>query len=601
MTLLSSESIIIMISYGLEQKMKKAFKILIPILLVIAIILCVGWYLFIYDKEFTRDMLLNGARYFESQGNHSVSGWFYDQAYEQAEDDDAVAIELAMQHKKAGNYTKAEYTLSKAISDGGGVDLYVTLCKLYVEQDKLLDASKLLDAVLADNSAVEPAVKETLAAMRPAAPTTNLEPGFYSQYLAVPIHSDGGTLYVNNRAEFPSIHDTPYSVPVTLEDGENTIYAVTVGDNGMVSSLSIFGYTIGGVVKEMQFADKTMEVAIRTHLEKSETDAVYTNDLWDLTFFTVPAGVKDLSDLQHLIFLEELAVDGAPGEQMGYITSLSNLTYLEICNTPVSVSDLRLIGSLPKLQSLTLNNCELATTAGLEQLNKLTYLDLSNNTIRNIDPLMSMTELRELNLAHNALTDLDALTNLKKLTQLDVSFNSLKTLRPLYNITGLKKLNASNNLILDISNMDKLSALNSLDISFNKLADVSALASCLLLEDLNISNNQLTDIAALSPLVKLVNFNFSHNQITAIPAFGKDCSLVSIDGSHNLLNTLAPLEGMKNLNNVYMDYNQEISLITALTECPNLILVNVYGTKVADVDKLLDMSIIVNYDPTEGF
>ena len=77
--------------------MKKFFRILIPIILVIAIIACIGWYLMIYDRDFTRDMLLSGARYFENQGNHTVSSWFYDQAYIQASNNDAVAIELAMQ------------------------------------------------------------------------------------------------------------------------------------------------------------------------------------------------------------------------------------------------------------------------------------------------------------------------------------------------------------------------------------------------------------------------------------------------------------------------------------------------------------------------
>jgi Leucine-rich repeat (LRR) protein len=581
--------------------MKKFFKILIPIILVIAIILCVGWYLFIYDKEFTRDMLLQGARYFESQGNHSLSGWFYDQAYEQADDNDAVAIELAQQHKNAGNYTKAEYTLSKAIADGGGVDLYVALCKLYVEQDKLLDASKLLDAVLGENSAVEDSVKQTLASMRPAAPTTTLTPGFYSQYLAVPVSGDFGTLYVNNRAEFPSIHDTPYSEPIELVDGENTIYAVSVGDNGMVSSLSIFGYTVGGVIQEVEFADAAVEAALRNQLEVSETDVIYTNDLWDLTFFTVPEGAKDLSDLQHLIFLEELAMDSVPSDQLPIIASLTNLTYLQITDTSVSSTDLKAIGALHKLESLTLNNCGLATTAGLEQLKNLTYLDLSNNTIRNIDALMSMTELQELYMAHNALTDLTSLTSLKKLVKLDVSYNSIKSLLPLYNVTGLQELNISNNLILEITNIDKLSALKKLDISNNQLVDASTLATCTSLEELNISNNQLTNVTMLSSLMKLTSLNFSHNQVTEIPTFPKNCALVTIDGSHNLLDTLKPLEGLKNLNNVYMDYNAEISLIDALTECPNLILVNVYGTKVAEVSKLLDMSIVVNYDPTEGF
>lgn len=581
--------------------MKKFFRILIPIILVIAIIMCVGWYLFIYDKEFTRDMLLQGARYFEAQGNHSLSGWFYDQAYEQADDNDAVAIELAQQHKNSGNYTKAEYTLSKAIADGGGVDLYVALCKLYVEQDKLLDASKLLDAVLSEESAVESSVKETLAAMRPAAPTTTLTPGFYSQYLSVPVSAESGTLYVNDYAEFPSVHDTPYSEPIKLKDGENTIYAVSVGDNGMVSSLSIFGYTIGGVVKEVEFADEAMEAAIRAHLEVSETDVIYTNDLWDLTFFTVPENAKDLSDLQYMIFLEELAMDKVPADQVEQVASLSTLTYLKITNTSVSTNDLQLIGALPALKSLTLSNCGLATSAGLEQLKKLTYLDLSENTIRNIDALMSMTELQELYMSHNALTDLTALTGLKKLTALDVSYNSVQTLVPLYNLTGLQELNIANNQIVEISNIDKLSSLKKLDVSNNKLAEVTALASCTELEELNISSNQLTDITALSTLTKLTAFRFAHNQVTEIPALPADCALVLIDGSYNAISTLDPLKGFKNLNDVNMDYNAEISLIDSLTECPNLITVNVYGTKVADVTKLLDMSIVVNYDPTEAF
>ena len=68
----------------METKMKKFFKITIPILLVLVIFASIGWYLFIYDRDFTRDMLLQGARYFDEQGNHAISGWFYDKAYEHA-------------------------------------------------------------------------------------------------------------------------------------------------------------------------------------------------------------------------------------------------------------------------------------------------------------------------------------------------------------------------------------------------------------------------------------------------------------------------------------------------------------------------------------
>ena len=127
--------------------MKRALKRILPILLGIVVIVSIVWYLFVYDRDFTRDMLLTQARFFEGQGNHTVAAWLYDQAYRQSEDNESVAIELAEQFKAAGNYTKAEYTLSNAIADGGSAELYVALCKTYVEQDKLLDAVTMLDNI----------------------------------------------------------------------------------------------------------------------------------------------------------------------------------------------------------------------------------------------------------------------------------------------------------------------------------------------------------------------------------------------------------------------------------------------------------------------
>ena len=75
--------------------MKRFIRFLVPMLLVIALIGCAVWYLFEYDRDFTRDLLLKHARYFEQSGNHSVSEWFYNQAYAHADQDEDVAIELA--------------------------------------------------------------------------------------------------------------------------------------------------------------------------------------------------------------------------------------------------------------------------------------------------------------------------------------------------------------------------------------------------------------------------------------------------------------------------------------------------------------------------
>ena len=46
-----------------------------------------------------------------------------------------------------------------------------------------------------------------------------------------------------------------------------------------------------------------------------------------------------------------------------------------------------------------------------------------------------------------------------------------------------------------------------------------------------------------------------------------------------------------------MDYNQ-ITSVSELANCYNLVMVNVYGNDVDGVDALTEHNIIVNYDPT---
>ena len=231
--------------------MKKFIRIFIPIVLVLSIVLCLAWYLFIYDREFTRDLLLHTARFFERNGNHTTAAKFYDAAYRQAGDNDLVAIELAEQYKASGNFTKAEYTLRNAIADGGGTELYIALSKTFVEQDKLMDAVNML------NSVVNESVKAQLELLRPAAPVsspdTSVDGRYYTQYITVNISSSKGTLYVSTDGEFPSVEDDLYKDGITLTDGENTLWAVSVDESGLVSPAVKFGFVVGGVVKEVDF------------------------------------------------------------------------------------------------------------------------------------------------------------------------------------------------------------------------------------------------------------------------------------------------------------------------------------------------------------
>lgn len=571
--------------------MKKTIRIITAVLLTISLLACSVWYLMVYDREFTRDVLLGCARNLDDNGNHNAAAWFYNLAYNQSENGDSVAIELAQQYKAYGNYTKAEYTLYKAIANGGGVDVYVALSKLYVEQDKLLDAVTMLGGV------TDPQIKKQLDTMRPAAPTATPEPGFYNQYISVTLEADSGSIYFSTGKEYPSVTSPQYADAILLHDGENTIQAVSVSEDGLVSPLSIFGYTVGGVIEPVVFDDSNMEAAVRNTLSIGENQTLYTNDLWNIKEFIVPNSVKNYQSLQNMIFLEKLTIQSGNPDSLKYLSGLSSLIELNISNTTVSQDILTLIASLPNLRSLTLSECSITGISPLSKLSGLVYLDLSGNTIRNLDAISSMSGLTELYLQNNAVNDLSALSGNTNLKILNISHNSIVSLKPITNLTLLTSLNAGTNLLTELGSIGRLTALTELILSGNKLNDLSSIGECTAIVTLDISSNLLTDIAALSRLTNMQHLNFAHNEVTTLPKWDKSSALVTIDGSYNKLTKLNELSGLRHLNIVSMDYNEALRSITPLSDCPMLIEVNVYGTKVSDVRDLTSQSVVVNYNP----
>ena len=572
--------------------MKKFLRILVPILLAIAIIASIGWYLFVYDRDFTRDTLLGQARYHDLHGNSRLSSWFYDLAFEYSGRSENVAIELANQYQSGGNYTKAEYTLTNAIYAGATTELYTALCKTYVAQDKLMDAANLLANV------ADPVIRAELEAARPAAPAADHEAGFYNQYIEVALSSDGGTLYCTTDGEYPSVAQEPYEKPLELPAGETMVYAICVGENGLVSPLSVFGYTVGGIVEPAVFTDGQMENAMRAAINANSSDLLYTSDLWAITEFTVPAGVTNFDDLALMPYLEKLTMEEQKLGSLGVLSSLNSLRELSLKNCAFPAADLSVPAALPSLTHLTLNGCGLSTIEGLTGAQELVYLDLGNNTVRNLEPLRAMTTLREIDLQHNAVTSLSALTELTNLEKLDVSFNALTSLSPIASCTKLSYLAAGNNLLTDLDGVNSLSLLSSLSARYNKITDVSILSDCGEIQSLDLSGNQIEDISALGNLSKLDTLDFSYNKVTSLPKWAEGCTLRIIDGSYNALESIDTLGKLSKIGYVYMDYNK-LTNISALGNCYTLVQVNVFGNDIRDVSALTKHDIIVNFDPTK--
>ena len=572
--------------------MKKALRVIVPLLLTITIIACAAWYFLVYDQAFTKELLLSQARKFEASGHYQISAFIYDIAYYQSNEEDAVAIELAQQYLDMGNYTKAEYTLTNAIIANPSAELYAALSKVFVQQDKLLDAVNLLNGVSED------AISRELDTMRPAAPQLTPEPGYFSEYITVSIIDQGYSYYLSTDADYPSTKKDAYTAPITLTTGETVIYALAVDQNGLVSPLTIGGYTIEGVVELVTFTDPAVEAVIRDMIDVTDSEDVYTNQLWSVTQLTIPAEATSYDDLKYLPYLTSLTITSGSTGDLAALDSLEYLQELDLSNIRLSDSDLEHIALHPQLTKLVIPGCSLSSISTLAPLNQLTYLDLSKNTLRNIDVVSGMPQLKQLYLGSNVINSLQALSGLNHLEELDISYNAVSSLSALINLNLLKTLKASNNQIDSVEPLAGMSALQILDLSHNNLFDISPLSSLSELNELRASNNALTSMAGLQKLLHLRQLDLSYNQITELPVFQKQCELVHINMAHNLLLNVDMLADLPWLNTVNVDYNEEIADLLPLDTCPVLVRVNAYGTNVTEVSFLTAKSIIVNFDPT---
>jgi internalin A len=370
-----------------------------------------------------------------------------------------------------------------------------------------------------------------------------------------------------------------------------------VAENGLVSPLTIVGYTIGGVIEEAEFADPAMELALREQLGIDPEDPVMTDRLWEVTEFTVPADAQVLTDLSYLPYLEKLTIHERKLESLSPLASLLNLKELDLSGCRFPVSDLKILAAAPDLEVLNLSTCALSTIADLTGAEKLVKLDLSCNTLRNLEPLMTMPELQELYLQHNAVTALDALSGLTKLTKLDISYNSIKSISPLLGCENLSWLNAGNNLLADLNGINAFSALTHLYLDHNQLTNASILAELTGLLELDLSNNQLREINKLSSLTNLLKLNCSYNSLEYLPIWPKGSALSVLDASHNQIAALNPLADLEDLTYLYLDYNR-LTTLDPVANCYRLVMVNAYGNDIHDVSKLTAHNIIVNYDPT---
>lgn len=566
--------------------MKKALIIFLVFLILGGGIFC-GWY-FLWTPENFSSL---GDRSMAS-GKYSRAAWLYEQAADLAPDTPAYIEKLADAYIADGSYAKAERTLVSALRANASTALYTKLSSLYVAQDKLLDAQKMLDSLN------DPVIAAEIAALRPAAPVLEPAGGQFTEYIDLSMSAADGTVCYSTTEQYPSMDEAVYSAPISLTAGNTHVQAITVGENGLVSPLVETDYLIVGVVEEITFASRELESFVRDTLYIPRTSAVLTSDLWSVAELEVPEDVTDYSDLRYFTNLTSLRIENGTCSDFSFLAYTGSLQKLVLPGAELSSDALALIGELSNLTLLDLSDCGLSNISALANLTELVTLKLGGNSISDISALAGLKNLSELDLSNNALTSLDALAAAKNLTSLDISDNTISSITPLAGCAALKSFCAANNRLTDIRALANCPVLEEVVISNNSVADVGVLSVCTSLKRLEAANNALTNIDVMALLTGLTYLDISHNQVAAIPLLSPDACLQQFYASYNQLSDVSPLMGLSQLTYVDVDYNEEIEDILCLVSCYLLVQVDAFGTKVEEVADLTNMGVIVNFDPT---
>ncbi len=553
--------------------MKRKLKIILPLVLIVALLAAACWFFLAVRPDWTSSVFAYWADRFVISERYNRAIPLYKLAGKLTPDNARVPVVLAQTYVKAGNYTKAEYTLVSAITeDPDAVELYTALSRIYVEQDKLLDAEQMLSRITHDE------VKEKIKPLRPEAPVITPESGYYSEYIDVTASSPNGKVYLTTDGSYPTLSDDLYTEPVTLEGGETKITAIAVGSNGLVSDAVRAGYTVGNVVEPAELHDAAIDAYVREVLGKSFTDEIMTDELWEVKELVIPEDAASLVDLSYFTGLQSLTIHNSAKLDLSIIGQLTTLQELDLSGCTLSAGLLEMIGTLPDLTKLNISNCAVSSINALVGLTKLTYLNLAHNTISDITALSSMTELTELHLSNNPIRTITYLNNCLKLQKLHVENCSISKLSSIAGNTVIEEIYASENTIDDISVLDGCTALRVLDIT----------------------GNAVEDISVLPKLPELTNFKADHNKITTIPKFDPATSkLVQFNVNYNEVTDLSPLAGLHTLNYVRADYNK-VTDVTCLKDNYCIIQIDVWDNpvNVEGIAAMQDLGIIVNYNPT---
>lgn len=123
------------------------------------------------------------------------------------------------------------------------------------------------------------------------------------------------------------------------------------------------------------------------------------------------------------------------------------------------LADISLLERMPNLEELALPHNQIEDLSPLKELKSLKYLDLAGNEISDLRPIKDLPNLKMLHLGGNSLKEVTSLAGLKNITELDLGYNQLENSNPLASLPNLEVINLTGNRIKSLGHLFVLGRL----------------------------------------------------------------------------------------------------------------------------------------------
>ena len=323
----------------------------------------------------------------------------------------------------------------------------------------------------------------------------------------------------------------------------------------------------------------------------------FTSDVTRLEL--VGAGVTDISALAACTQLEYLDVSYNEIDSISVVAGMPNLRVLDFTDT--NVSSLSPILALTKLEVLWLRNTKVTNISALSGHTSITELELSGNDVEDYSPLLSLTGLGTLILSDAGLEDSD-LEILKQMTWLDrlhIENNAALTPEAVAELAAAlpetivsapdfadvtlgdqmfpvdaSQVNASGANVESLEGIERFTGLDMLFLNDNPGIDISGLGGVTSLTYLELARCELEDISELLGLEALAGLNLMQNRLTDVSA----------------------LRRMTALTELYLDYNEDLEDVSALSGLRALQTLSLKGTAVTDLSAIAGLTELSTLD-----